>query len=70
MQKIFQTCKKYFKQASAYASHDGLLTEKMVRDRVQDVLKQHRQKISWEIEEEARKRVPISIKEQSYNIVH
>lgn len=42
----------------------------MVRDRVQDVLKQHRQKISWEIEEEARKRVPISIKEQSYNIVH
>jgi len=32
-------------QASAYASEDGVLTEKMIMDRVNDAVKQHRQKV-------------------------
>ena len=32
-------------QAAAYASEDGVLTEKMVMDRVTDAVKQHRQKV-------------------------
>lgn len=32
-------------QAAAYASEDGILTEKMVLDRVKDAVKQHRQKV-------------------------
>lgn len=32
-------------QAAAYASEDGVLTEKMVLDKVQDHVKQHRQKV-------------------------
>lgn len=33
-------------QAAAYASADGVLTEKMVLDRVRDAVLQHRQKVS------------------------
>ena len=32
-------------QAAAYASEDGVLTEKMVMDRVMDAAGQHRQKV-------------------------
>lgn len=32
-------------QAAAYASEDGILTEKMVLDRVEDAIIQHRQKV-------------------------
>lgn len=32
-------------QAAAYASEDGILTERMVLDRVRDAVKQHRQKV-------------------------
>lgn len=32
-------------QAAAYASPDGVLTEKMVMDRVEDAIKQHKQKV-------------------------
>ena len=32
-------------QATAYASSDGILTEKMVMDKVLDAMKQHRQKV-------------------------
>jgi ATPase family AAA domain-containing protein 3A/B len=56
-------------QASAYASETGLLTEKMVMERVHDVLKQHDQKMSWEVDEESRKRKPLSNKEKSYSVV-
>ena len=45
-------------QASAYASADGVLTEKMLYDRVADVLHHHVQKIEWETAEESRKRNP------------
>lgn len=34
-------------QAAAYASEDGILTEKMVKDRVMDALTQHRQKVHY-----------------------
>lgn len=39
-------------QAAAYASEDGVLTEKMVMDRVEDAIKQHRQKVDWQSEQE------------------
>lgn len=55
-------------QASAYASADGLLTEKMVMDRVKDILHQHQQKMLWEAEEEATKRRPLSPKEITYTV--
>ena len=32
-------------QAAAYASSDGVLTEKMVMDRVYDAIRQHKQKV-------------------------
>ncbi|XP_015793403.1 ATPase family AAA domain-containing protein 3-B [Tetranychus urticae] len=56
-------------QASAYASYDGILTEKMLFDRVNDIIDQHQQKILWETEDEARKRIPLSSKEASYTVV-
>lgn len=34
-------------QAAAYASEDGILTEKMVMDRVMDAVTQHRQKVHY-----------------------
>ncbi|OQV19383.1 ATPase family AAA domain-containing protein 3-A [Hypsibius exemplaris] len=39
-------------QASAYASEEGVLTEKMVDDRVDDMVKQHKQKVTWRVEDE------------------
>jgi len=39
-------------QATAYASSDGILTEKMVMDKVLDAMKQHRQKVEWQSEQE------------------
>lgn len=34
-------------QAAAYASEDGILTERMVMDRVKDAVTQHRQKVQY-----------------------
>ena len=34
-------------QAAAYASEDGVLTEKMLMDRVMDAVTQHRQKVHY-----------------------
>lgn len=45
-------------QAAAYASDDGVLTEAMIMDRVHDAVKQNRQKVAWQTEEEHRKRTP------------
>ncbi|XP_067126521.1 ATPase family AAA domain-containing protein 3-B [Centruroides vittatus] len=45
-------------QAAAYASEDGILTEKMIMDRVWDAVKQHKQKVEWQTEEELKKRTP------------
>lgn len=33
-------------QAAAYASEDGVLTKKMILDRVRDAVLQHRQKVN------------------------
>ncbi|XP_055342233.1 ATPase family AAA domain-containing protein 3-like [Paramacrobiotus metropolitanus] len=43
-------------QASAYASENGVLTEKMVDARVDDVIKQHKQKVTWREEDERKYR--------------
>ncbi|XP_050306943.1 ATPase family AAA domain-containing protein 3A homolog [Anthonomus grandis grandis] len=55
-------------QAAAYASEDGVLTEKMVLDIVQDHVRQHRQKVEWQSEQEKRESKSIyhSEKEDSY----
>lgn len=42
-------------QATAYASEDGVLTEKMVLDRVNDAIVQHKQKVEWQSEQEEAK---------------
>ncbi len=39
-------------QASAYASADGVLTEKMIMDKVADAVQQHSQKVEWQSEQE------------------
>lgn len=36
-------------QASAYASSDGILTEKMIMEKVKDAVQQHRQKVRMRI---------------------
>ncbi|XP_037089418.1 ATPase family AAA domain-containing protein 3A homolog [Pollicipes pollicipes] len=41
-------------QAAAYASEDGVLTEKMALERVQDAIRQNRKKMEWLSEEERR----------------
>ncbi|XP_023019750.1 ATPase family AAA domain containing bor [Leptinotarsa decemlineata] len=55
-------------QAAAYASEDGVLTEKMVLDKVEDHVKQHRQKVEWQSEQEKKESKSIyhSEKEDSY----
>ncbi|XP_012252047.2 ATPase family AAA domain-containing protein 3A homolog [Athalia rosae] len=39
-------------QAAAYASPDGVLTEQMVIDRCEDAVRQHRQKVRWQSDQE------------------
>lgn len=34
-------------QAAAYSSEDGVLTEGMIEARVEDAIRQHRQKMDW-----------------------
>ncbi|KAL1491083.1 hypothetical protein ABEB36_011736 [Hypothenemus hampei] len=55
-------------QAAAYASEDGVLTEKMVLDIVEDHVTQHRQKVQWQSQQEKRESKSIyhSEKEDSY----
>ncbi|KAM7311385.1 hypothetical protein ISCGN_008292 [Ixodes scapularis] len=56
-------------QAAAYASDDGVLTEAMIMERVRDAVKQNRQKMEWQTEEEHRKRTPggFSISRQGWS---
>ncbi|KAI9562932.1 hypothetical protein GHT06_010388 [Daphnia sinensis] len=49
-------------QASAYASSDGILTEKMIMEKVKDAVQQHRQKVNWQSEEEKGNSKTISVK--------
>lgn len=39
-------------QAAAYASEDGILTDQMIIDRTNDAIKQHKQKVQWQSEQE------------------
>lgn len=39
-------------QAAAYASEDGVLTEKMIMERCLETIKQHKQKVQWQSEQE------------------
>lgn len=39
-------------QAAAYASSDGVLTEQMVIDKCKEAVKQHKQKVQWQSEQE------------------
>ena len=52
-------------QSSAYASEDGILTEKMVDARVDDVLKQHKQKVTWRVEDEHQYRKSSNVGQES-----
>ncbi|RWS23222.1 hypothetical protein B4U80_09648, partial [Leptotrombidium deliense] len=45
-------------QVAAYVSKEGVLTEKMVMDTVYEFIAEHKQRVEWESEEEARKRIP------------
>ncbi|RWS05690.1 hypothetical protein B4U79_08686 [Dinothrombium tinctorium] len=45
-------------QVAAYVSKEGILTEKMVMDTVYEMIEEHKQRVAWESEEEARKRDP------------
>lgn len=58
-------------QAAAYASEDGVLTKKMILDRVRDAVLQHRQKVEWQSEQEKResKSIYFSEKESLYTPV-
>lgn len=55
-------------QAAAYSSEDGILTEKMVLDKCLEAVKQHKQKVEWQSEQERRESKSIyhSQKEDSY----
>lgn len=41
-------------QATAYASEDGILTEQMIDDRVNDAVRQHKKKDLWQNEQEVK----------------
>lgn len=41
-------------QAAGYASESGVLTRDMIMERVDDAVRNHRQKVQWMSEEEAR----------------
>ncbi|XP_054160542.1 ATPase family AAA domain-containing protein 3-B-like [Oppia nitens] len=55
-------------QATAYASHDGVLTERMVMERVYEAIGQHKHKLEWQADEEKAKRV-MTVKQKTYSVV-
>ncbi|XP_013774711.1 ATPase family AAA domain-containing protein 3-A-like [Limulus polyphemus] len=57
-------------QAAAYASEDGVLTEKMIMERVWDSVEQHKQKVQWQTAEELKKiKTKMSIKDMAASVV-
>ncbi|XP_046817383.1 ATPase family AAA domain-containing protein 3A homolog [Vespa crabro] len=52
-------------QAVAYASGDGVLTEQMVVDRCMEAIKQHKQKVQWQSEQEKQESKSIYATEES-----
>lgn len=57
-------------QAAAFASEDGVLTRKMIMDRVWDAVQQHKQLSLWQSEEEQKKTIPGSPKDGSSKPEH
>ncbi len=49
-------------QAAGYASEDGMLTRRMIMDRVEDAVRSHSQKVRWLSEEEARENRDVAYK--------
>jgi len=56
-------------QAAAYASENGVLTETMVMEKVKEAVKQHRQKVEWQSEEERGEFKSISAKAPLHDTV-
>lgn len=57
-------------QAAAYASEDGVLTEKMIMERVWDSVEQHKQKVQWQTAEELKKiKTRMSVKDMAASVV-
>ncbi|XP_061189891.1 ATPase family AAA domain-containing protein 3-A-like [Saccostrea echinata] len=46
-------------QATAYASEDGILTEQMIDDRVDDAVRQHKKKDLWQLEQEKKEELEL-----------
>lgn len=52
-------------QAAAYASENGVLTEQMVVDRCMEAIRQHKQKVQWQSEQEKQESKSIYAAEES-----
>ncbi|CAD1472443.1 unnamed protein product [Heterotrigona itama] len=55
-------------QAAAYASEDGVLTEQMVVDKCKEAVKQHKQKVQWQSEQERQEAKSIYATEKEIEI--
>ncbi|XP_033201775.1 ATPase family AAA domain containing bor [Bombus vancouverensis nearcticus] len=55
-------------QAAAYASEDGVLTEQMVIDKCNEAVKQHKQKVQWQSEQEKQEAKSIYATEKEIEI--
>ncbi|XP_058794165.1 ATPase family AAA domain-containing protein 3A homolog [Phymastichus coffea] len=57
-------------QAAAYASADGVLTEQMVVEKCTEAVKQHRQKVQWQSEQERAESKSIYASEKDQSVMH
>ncbi|XP_029050949.1 ATPase family AAA domain-containing protein 3A homolog [Osmia bicornis bicornis] len=55
-------------QAAAYASEDGVLTEQMILDKCTEAIKQHRQKVQWQSEQEKQESKSIYATEKELDV--
>lgn len=55
-------------QAAAYASEDGVLTEQMILDKCTEAIKQHRQKVQWQSEQEKQESKSIYATEKEIDV--
>lgn len=54
VEKFLQELSSSCSQATAYSSEDGILTEQMIDDRVNDTVRQHKKKDLWQNEQEVK----------------
>ncbi|XP_001604876.1 ATPase family AAA domain-containing protein 3A homolog [Nasonia vitripennis] len=57
-------------QAAAYASADGVLTEQMVIEKCAESVKQHRQKVQWQSEQEKKESKSIYASDKDQSATH